>query len=284
MAPVLDNAIEALCPKDREAIVLRFFDGKSMREVSAALALSEEAAKKRVGRAVDKLRLYFSRRGIVFPASVICGAISTGSVQAAPAGLAATVAAVAAKESAAAASTSVLVNEALQLMAWAKAKTAAAVGAGVLLTAASATIAVQQIAPDFAFPWQSENSVHSNSLVTDYGKHTFNDGAVLIEVSDAAPAQLSFLVTFQTETGDTSASESLVITNSAKADAFPVLEDRWAFCVSETNDVWLFDGDSRLTRLRNTPDGVKTSASGSDPALTGQAPVALKQWITKKKA
>jgi len=59
IAPMLDSAIADLGAKDREAIVLRFFDGKSMKEVGLALDASEEAAKKRVNRALEKLRLFF---------------------------------------------------------------------------------------------------------------------------------------------------------------------------------------------------------------------------------
>ena len=50
--------------------------------------MSEEAAKKRVARAVDKLRLYFHKRGVVVPISILAAAISANAVQAAPAGLA----------------------------------------------------------------------------------------------------------------------------------------------------------------------------------------------------
>jgi RNA polymerase sigma factor (sigma-70 family) len=53
IAPLLDSAIGTLNEKDRHAVVLRFFDGKSMKEVGAALGSSEDAAKMRLSRAVD---------------------------------------------------------------------------------------------------------------------------------------------------------------------------------------------------------------------------------------
>src|SRR5262249_30292427 len=67
IAPLLDTAIAALNETDRCAIVLRFFDGRSMSEVGAALGTNETTAKKRVSRAVEKLRGFFRKRGVVLP-------------------------------------------------------------------------------------------------------------------------------------------------------------------------------------------------------------------------
>jgi RNA polymerase sigma factor (sigma-70 family) len=55
IAPVLDTAMGGLSQTDRHAIVLRYFDGKSMKDVGAALGGSESAAKMRVNRAVGQL-------------------------------------------------------------------------------------------------------------------------------------------------------------------------------------------------------------------------------------
>jgi RNA polymerase sigma factor (sigma-70 family) len=91
IAPLLDSALTELNEDDRLAIVLRFFDARSMSEIGAAIGASEDAAKKRVTRAVEKLRLFFLKRGVVVPAAILTGAISANSVQAAPVGLAKTV-------------------------------------------------------------------------------------------------------------------------------------------------------------------------------------------------
>jgi RNA polymerase sigma factor (sigma-70 family) len=53
IAPLLDSAIAALGAAEREAIVLRYFDGKSMKEIGGALDASEDAAKKRVIRGLE---------------------------------------------------------------------------------------------------------------------------------------------------------------------------------------------------------------------------------------
>ena len=84
VAPLLDAALADLNERDRHALILRFFDGKSMKEVGAVLGRSEDAAKVRVSRAVEKLRKFFAKRGIVLPAAALMVAISANSVQAAP--------------------------------------------------------------------------------------------------------------------------------------------------------------------------------------------------------
>src|SRR5665213_2225455 len=88
IAPLLDAAMAGLNETDRQAVVLRFFDGKSIREVGAALGANEDAAKKRVSRALEKLRVFFAKRGVSSTAAIIAGAISTNSVLVAPATLA----------------------------------------------------------------------------------------------------------------------------------------------------------------------------------------------------
>ena len=92
IAPILDDAINQLGARDRAAIVLRFFEHRDLRAISEALSSNEDAAQKRVSRAVEKLRSYFVQRGAVASPTAIGSMIAANAVQAAPAGLAATVA------------------------------------------------------------------------------------------------------------------------------------------------------------------------------------------------
>jgi Sigma-70, region 4 len=125
IAPLLDDAMEHLGQRDHDAVVLRFFEGRSFKEIGAALGASENAAKKRVHYALEKLRRYFSKRGVSSTAAIIAGTISAHSVQAAPGALAQSITAVViAKGAAAGGSTLSLVKGALNLMAWTKAQTA----------------------------------------------------------------------------------------------------------------------------------------------------------------
>ena len=68
VAPILNEIIGDLREKDRDAIVLRFFQGKDFRQVAAALGATEEAAQMRVGRALEKMRKLFARRGVMLSA------------------------------------------------------------------------------------------------------------------------------------------------------------------------------------------------------------------------
>jgi uncharacterized protein (TIGR03435 family) len=146
IAPLLDAAMDKLGKKDHDAVVLRFFENRNFRDVGAALGASEDAAKMRVNRALEKLRKFFGKRGVVSTAAIIAGAIAANSVQAAPGTLAQSASTVAiAKGAAASTSTLTLIKGALKLMAWTKAKTAVVAGAVVLLTAGTTTLAVKKI-------------------------------------------------------------------------------------------------------------------------------------------
>jgi hypothetical protein len=142
LAPLLDEAMASLGDSDRNALALRYFENKTAAEIAGVMNLNEEAAKKRVGRALEKLRKFFARRGVVSTTAIIAGAISTNSVQAAPMGLAQTISAVAiAKGATAGSSTLPLVHGALKIMAWTNMKTTAVTGA-VILLATIGTIAI----------------------------------------------------------------------------------------------------------------------------------------------
>ncbi len=88
--PVLDEAMAHLSAPDRDALLLRFFQNQDFRAVGAALGVSDDAAQKRVSRALEKLRAELVRRGVTTKAAALAAAISANAVQLAPAGLAAT--------------------------------------------------------------------------------------------------------------------------------------------------------------------------------------------------
>ena len=112
LAPLLEDAMGQLGENERAAVLLRFFGDKSFAEVAMTSGITENAAKKRVQHALEKLHHYFSKHGVNSTTAVIAGAISANSVQAAPAGLADSVAVMAAAKGAAAgSSTLTLVNQ-----------------------------------------------------------------------------------------------------------------------------------------------------------------------------
>jgi RNA polymerase sigma factor (sigma-70 family) len=145
LCPILDQAMLRLRDKERDAILLRYFENKNLREVGDALGMEERAAQKRVTRGLEKLRVFFAKRGVALSAATIAGVISAHSVQAAPVGMTISVTAVAAKGAVVSGSTLTLIKGALKIMAWTKAKTAVVVGVGVLLAVGTTTVVIQHL-------------------------------------------------------------------------------------------------------------------------------------------
>src|ERR1035437_4100871 len=87
----LDAALGELSEGDREALLLRYFQRQSAGEMAQTLGISDEAAQKRVSRAVERLREFFAKRGVAVGASGLVAGISANAVQAAPAGRALTI-------------------------------------------------------------------------------------------------------------------------------------------------------------------------------------------------
>jgi RNA polymerase sigma factor (sigma-70 family) len=94
IAPLLDDAMNELDDADRTAVLLRYFENKSLREVGESLGTSEDAAQKRVSRAVERMREFFSRQGVPVGANGLIAVLSANAVQTAPVGFAATISAV----------------------------------------------------------------------------------------------------------------------------------------------------------------------------------------------
>jgi RNA polymerase sigma factor (sigma-70 family) len=128
IAPVLEAALDKLNARDRDAVLLRFFENKTLAEVGAALGVSEDGARVRVSRALDKLRKLFTQRGVDSTADAITSAIAGNSISVAPAALAKTVTAVGiAKGAAAGGSILILVKGTIKMMTSTKTFTAAAI-------------------------------------------------------------------------------------------------------------------------------------------------------------
>ncbi len=158
LSPLLDEAMLRLSQTDRDALVLRFFEGRSLQEVGSALGASEDAAKKRVGRALEKLRIFFSKRGVHSTAETIADAISANSIQPAPALLAKTATTLAlAKGATASTSTLTLIKGALKIMAWTKIKSAIVASVVVLLAAGTTTVSIKEYQEHRTYSWQIPN-------------------------------------------------------------------------------------------------------------------------------
>ena len=93
--PCLDEAMARLGETDRRAIMLKFYEKKTFREIGLDLGIAEEAARKRVSRATKKLRGLLGTRGAIISESLLGGMLMVKLVQPAPAALASKIAAIA---------------------------------------------------------------------------------------------------------------------------------------------------------------------------------------------
>lgn len=98
---VLDEAMSELGSDERNAVLIRFFQGKDLKDVGVALGISEDAARMRVTRALGKLQVLLKARGVTIPTVALGTALATEAVAAVPAGLAATISAAAVASAAA---------------------------------------------------------------------------------------------------------------------------------------------------------------------------------------
>lgn len=152
LSPHLDEALIHLSSKDRDVIALRFLQQKSFAEVSLAMHTSEDAAKKRLNRALEKLRGIFVRKGVNFTPA----ALALIPLHSAPTTLTTALASLSMTAHSAAVSFS-LAHSTLKMMTWIKLQIAGAVAASVVITGGIGTIVVHQAI--------SRAALHGNSIV-----------------------------------------------------------------------------------------------------------------------
>jgi RNA polymerase sigma factor (sigma-70 family) len=137
--PLLDGVLARLSNTDREALLMRYFEGKPFLQVAAAMGSTEEATRKRVQRALDKLRGMLGAHGAVLGSATVALVLQATASQAAPAGLSAAGVSSAALAGAMGATTlSVLTQTTLEIMKWTQIKIAAAAIAAVLAAGTTA--------------------------------------------------------------------------------------------------------------------------------------------------
>jgi len=154
IAPLLDDAVNDLDKEDRSAVLLRFFERQPLAEVGGALGISEEAARKRVSRAVEKLRGYFKQKGIATTSTGIAAVLLSHASEAAPAALTASVASAATATAAA-----------TGWLAW---LTLPKLAAGVAVLAVGAYLAVRPTGVPIAASAAATETLPDNVVIVDY--------------------------------------------------------------------------------------------------------------------
>jgi RNA polymerase sigma factor (sigma-70 family) len=134
LGPIVDSLLDRLPERDRGALLLRFFEDQSFSEIGATLRLTEDAARMRVERALEKLRVALMRRGITSTAAALGLALANQAAATAPAGVAASVTAAALKGAGTAAGGAVV--SLIQILNMGKIQT------GVIVAVAVASVAI----------------------------------------------------------------------------------------------------------------------------------------------
>ncbi len=151
LRPVLDTAMDRLEEREREVILLRFFAGRPFRDIGAALKISDDAARMRVDRALQKLRISLGRSGVTSTASALALVLAQQATSAAPAGLVHTI-----TMSAASAAPSSLTGNLFLMITTHKAVALASVAAFVALGTVSREVYVAHAAEAAAIDAQED--------------------------------------------------------------------------------------------------------------------------------
>ena len=194
VAPILDQAIRELGAEDRTAILLRFFEQRDFHAVGQALGSSEDAARMRVNRAVEKLHGLLRRRGFTLSAAALATGLATEVVISAPAGLATTIAGTAL----AGAATGGTAATALKIMSMTKVKFALM---GTIVAALATPLIVQQ---QTVSRLREENQSLQQQQVQTTELATENErlSNLLVQANSAQPqAQLQELLRLRSEVG-----------------------------------------------------------------------------------
>jgi RNA polymerase sigma factor (sigma-70 family) len=153
IAPHLDEALGQLAACDRDAIVLRFLERQSIKAVSEAIGTTEQAAHKRVARALAKLRRFLTGRGVTLSATALAATLMSATSHAAPPALAAGITAAALSATGAAGGASfVIAQGALHMMHMSVVKTAGAIAAVVVAGVVSSGLIIAAVASSPTVP------------------------------------------------------------------------------------------------------------------------------------
>src|ERR1051326_2506370 len=166
-APLLEDAMGKLSPRDRDAILLRFFQNKSLHDVGLALGVNEDAARMRVNRALERLSRFFTKRDVRLSAVAIAGALSTKSVQAAPRELAASVVAGATQAADLGSSVAILAKSTLNLLVWTQYRMLVGLSVSGIIVAAIVTTAF--LSETKTGPQSDESPAARSGLIAQVG-------------------------------------------------------------------------------------------------------------------
>jgi RNA polymerase sigma factor (sigma-70 family) len=161
LAEYLEPAMDQLAPDDRDALLLRFFEDRTLRDVGQELGLSEDAARMRVNRTIEKMRDVFAKLGITGTAAWLGTTLTTSATASVPAGLGATITTAVLGGTAIAAATTALVTETTATtMNLFNLKTAAAILGAAAVTGTTTYLVQEREADQLRADYQTLNETH----------------------------------------------------------------------------------------------------------------------------
>jgi RNA polymerase sigma factor (sigma-70 family) len=265
ISPLLDEALDRLGRKDRDAVVLRYLQGRSFAQVGLELGLKEPAARKRVGRAVDKLRRLLCRSGVGVEPEALGAMIAANGLRVAPAHLS-----VATGVSAAAGSTASAVITAI---VWGKAKAAAVLVAGaVVLLGGAAIIATTMAQPQASIP----PATHPATLPATVPV-PFDEMAARRAIVQRFRAMQNLSVAFHSETRSTGLGIAIPGQPGARDGGEGVSDS------SDLTISWL-DGKLRMDRVREMLDDPNRSRVTNTSVIRGDRIESLTEGVRNGKS
>ena len=199
--PKLNAALARLASKDREAVILRYLEERSIKQVAEALGVSEAAAKMRIGRGLEKLRGFLGGEAGMPSVAVLAMVLEAKATVAVPAGLAGSV--TAAVLSGAAGTTGkamIIAKGAMNMMMWAKIKIVAAVAAIVLFGSTIGVVILSRTvaADELAHTQPATRPVGINILNVSFDPLISGKNAVHLKVQNPSATQRVLAVYIQT--------------------------------------------------------------------------------------
>jgi RNA polymerase sigma factor (sigma-70 family) len=152
VAPLLDEAMGGLGEKDRNAILLRYFQNKSLKEVGVELGVSDDTAQKRIARGLEKLRRLLTGRNVAVTTGGLTAILSAHAAQAAPSQFVDAICAIATSGGSLSTSTAAIVKGTLHMFTLIQLKNAAFIALALLLTGGAASLVAQRTETKSAVP------------------------------------------------------------------------------------------------------------------------------------
>ncbi|HTB63672.1 MAG TPA: sigma-70 family RNA polymerase sigma factor [Opitutales bacterium] len=257
IAPLLDEGMAQLDEAEQNLVVERFFAGRSLRDIGASLGLSDDAAQKRVHRALEKLREYFSKNGVAVPALVLVPMLSQHAIHPAPTYLAGKISAAA--QVAAAAGGSLALLKFLIFMSQTKIKI------GLAIIVLVALISVLELHP-WADNQATQEKPKANTTVVAASRPSANPVELLAKPTTATASTTTKPIA---ATASVPASTTLAGPAATQMDAAAIIapheEVMKALVASLLDEINKGSEDNPFTSPKNMKDWANTTAANLNP-------------------